>query len=149
MDNLKRDNSLLDEKLIMQIGFSTYKPRYCEWKQMFSYHEMKKIMEEARIIITHGGPSSFILPLQMKKIPIVVPRQKEFKEHINNHQMEFCEQLSNRYANIITVTDVRILKTIIFDYEKIIKKMNVKMNSNNSAFNQQFCQIVDQMFESG
>lgn len=47
-------------------------------------------------ILTSGGPASFIMPLQIGKTPIVVPRQHQFNEHVNDHQVEFAR---NRHAN--------------------------------------------------
>ena len=41
-------------------------------------------------ILTSGGPASFIMPLQIGKTPIVVPRQHQFNEHVNDHQVEFA-----------------------------------------------------------
>lgn len=46
-----------------------------------------------RIVITHGGPASFIMPLQIGKTPIVVPRQHQFNEHVNDHQVEFARNV--------------------------------------------------------
>ena len=39
---------------------------------------MIKNVADARIVITHGGPASFIVPLQVGKTPIVVPRSIGF-----------------------------------------------------------------------
>ena len=88
MDEYKKNN--IDEDIIIQTGFSTYIPQYCTWEKIFPYKDMLNYISEARIVITHGGPSSFILALQVGKIPIVVPRQKQFNEHVNNHQVEFA-----------------------------------------------------------
>ena len=35
------------------------------------YQQMVKNVADARIVITHGGPASFIMPLQIGKTPIV------------------------------------------------------------------------------
>ena len=64
-----------DEKVVMQTGYSTYEPKHCEWDKLFPYQKMVEMVNEARVVITHGGPSSFIMPLQIGKTPIVVPRQ--------------------------------------------------------------------------
>ena len=77
IDNLKKDG-VIQEDVIIQTGYSTY-----------PYQEMIKLVDEARIVITHGGPSSFIMPLQVGKTPIVVPRRYEFDEHVNDHQVSF------------------------------------------------------------
>ena len=83
VDELKRDG-IIKEDVLMQIGFSTYIPQYCEYKKLIPYQDMVKNVENARIVITHGGPSSFIMPLQVGKIPVVVPRQEKFNEHVKS-----------------------------------------------------------------
>ena len=59
-----------DEPVVIQSGCSTVEPHHCEWKDYYPYQTMQRYMEEARIVITHGGPSSFVTPLQFNKIPI-------------------------------------------------------------------------------
>ena len=59
VDELKRDG-IITEEVIMQTGFSIYEPKYCEWSKLIPYREMIKNVENAHIVITHGGPASFI-----------------------------------------------------------------------------------------
>lgn len=54
-------------------------------------------------ILTSGGPASFIMPLQIGKTPIVVPRQHQFNEHVNDHQVEFARNVAKRMGTIIEV----------------------------------------------
>ena len=54
IDNLKRDR-LITEKVVIQTGYSMYEPKYCTWNKFYSYQQMIKFVEEARIVITHGG----------------------------------------------------------------------------------------------
>ena len=95
------ENEIIKDEVIIQTGYSTYKPKFCKFNKMLPYQEMVKNVQNARIVITHGGPASFIMPLQYGKIPIVVPRQKKFNEHVNNHQVTFCKQVEDRYGNIL------------------------------------------------
>lgn len=145
VDELKRDR-VIDEEVIIQTGFCTYEPKYCKWQKLFPYSEMEKNVANARIVITHGGPSSFIMPLQIGKVPIVVPRQKKFDEHVNNHQVEFAESVRDRDGNIIVVEDVDKLSEVIENYEQIVKNMTAGVMSNNEKFCREFEKIVDQMF---
>lgn len=146
IDNLKK-NTIIKEEVIMQTGFSTYEPRYCEWKPLFPYTKMNELVREARIVITHGGPASFIMALQFDKIPIVVPRRKEFNEHINDHQSDFCKEVASRQGNIIKVDDIKQLKEIIVNYDKIVARMDIKKNSNNKKFCDEFSTMVDYLFK--
>lgn len=144
MDICKRDGAIEDE-IIMQTGYCTYEPRYCSWSKFFPYKQMVKNVADARIVITHGGPSSFIMPLQVGKIPIVVPRQKQFDEHVNAHQVDFSNQVAKRQGNIIVVENIDDLKETIINYESITKSMTAGLESNNVVFNEKFAKIVDDL----
>lgn len=143
IDNLAEKT---DEEIIIQTGFSTYKPKYCIWKEFFSYSEMKEYIQKARIVITHGGPSSFMAPLQIGKIPIVVPRRKEFDEHVNDHQLNFCRKVAKRQGNIIEVENIKELYEKITDYDEIVANMQTGLESNNSKFCGEFEKIVQRLF---
>lgn len=141
VDELKRDG-VIKEDVIMQTGFSTYEPQYCEWHKLIPYKDMIKNVEEARIVITHGGPASFIMPLQIGKTPIVVPRQYQYDEHVNDHQVEFAHNVQERMGTIITIDDINDLEDTIKNYDEIVSKMNHGMSSNNEIFCEKLSEIV-------
>ena len=147
VDDLK-GKGLINEDVIIQTGFSTYEPQYCEWSKLIPYQQMIRNVRDARIVITHGGPASFIMPLQIGKIPIVVPRRCEFNEHINNHQVEFAHNIAERMGTIISVDDISTLGNTILNYEQIIAKMKNRMNSNNSQFNENLKKIVAELMNT-
>lgn len=148
VDNLKRDG-VITEDIIIQTGFSTYEPKYCQWSKLIPYQQMVKNVADARIVITHGGPASFIMPLQIGKTPIVVPRQHQFNEHVNDHQVEFARNVSERMGTIILVEDIDTLEQAITNYDKIVAEMSHGMNSNNARFNQMLDELVARMFDEG
>lgn len=145
VDDLVRDGKI-KEDVVMQIGFTQYKPKYCKWQKLFPYSEMKEMMQKARIVITHGGPASFIMALQEGKTPIVVPRMAKYNEHVNDHQVDFSLAVNERYKNLIVVEDVENLGNIISDYDNLIKNMSSGTLSNNAVFNKKFKKIVDELF---
>lgn len=132
-----------DEEVVIQTGFSTYEPTHCRWQKLFPYGEMIKNVDDARIVITHGGPSSFIMPLQIGKIPIVVPRNHEFDEHVNNHQIDFCRKVEERQGNIIVVEDIQKLGETLEQYDSIVGNMKNGLTSNNERFCKEFEKIVN------
>ena len=144
IDNLKRDGIIVEE-VIMQTGFSTYEPKHCKWSKLLPYKEMVKNVAKARIVITHGGPASFIMPLQIGKTPIVVPRQKQFNEHVNDHQVDFAKAVAERMGTIILVEEINELRNIIANYDEIVAKMPSGMKSNNENFNNQLEQLVNEL----
>lgn len=141
VDRLRRNEDIAED-VIAQIGFSTYEPESCQWSRFFPYEKMCEYVAEARIVITHGGPSSFLAPLQIGKVPIVVPRQKRFGEHVNDHQVEFCRAVKERMGNIILVENVRALLGSIADYDRLVCRMLIGAKSNSDIFNEEFVKIV-------
>ena len=138
VDRLKKEGIITDEVFI-QTGFSTYEPQYCDWKNIISYSEMEDYMNRADIIITHGGPATFMGAIAKGKKPIVVPRQEKFGEHVNDHQLDFAYQVKNRHNNIEVIEDIKTLQHFL-KRDLIISKSTI---SNNKKFNEQLQQLIE------
>lgn len=134
-----------DEEVIIQTGYSTYEPKHAKWSKLYPYQRMLEIVDQARIVITHGGPSSFIMPLHIGKTPIVVPRQYRYNEHVNNHQVKFAKEVERRMGTIVVVEDIEKLDEVIAKYDGIRKDR--KNKSNNAKFNADLENIVEEMFK--
>ena len=113
--------------------------------KLFAYKVMEEYVNEAHIIITHGGPASFIMPMRIGKVPIVVPRQYQFNEHVNNHQVDFTKAVAERMGTIIPVIDIKELKDKILNYDDIVSSMKSGFSSNNGEFNRRLEEMVEQM----
>lgn len=133
IDSLAEEN-ITDDRFVIQTGFSGYIPKFCEYSEFFSYSDMAGLFDSARIVITHGGPSSFMSALKRNKIPIVVPRRKKFGEHINDHQLDFVRIFSERNKNIILAESREDIKESILNYDNIVKDMPEIFVSNNENF---------------
>ena len=144
IDELKRDG-IISEEVFMQTGYCTYEPKYCEWSKIIPYSEMIQKVRDARIVITHGGPATFIMPLQEGKIPVVVPRQFQFDEHVNDHQVDFAKFIEQRQGNIIVVTDIEELEKTITNYDELIHSSSNAVSSNNAKFNENIKAIIDSL----
>ena len=146
VDELKRDG-VIAEEVVIQTGYSTYEPKYCQWSKLIPYEQMVKNVEEARIVITHGGPASFIMPLQMGKIPVVVPRQSQYGEHVNDHQVEFTRNVAENMGTIILVEAINELASVISEYYQIVSGMKHSIVSNNQIFNERIENIATDLME--
>lgn len=140
VDRLKKEGIITDEVFI-QTGFSTYEPKYCEWKKIISYDEMDDYMNCADIVITHGGPATFMDVIARGKKPIVVPRQEKFGEHVNDHQLDFAYQVKNRYDNIEVIEDIKTLQQFL----KRDLSISENTTSNNKEFNERFRQEIEKV----
>ena len=136
--------SIFEDEVIIQKGYSTFVPQHCRCFDVLPYEKMLEYQQNARIIITHGGPASFIYPLSIGKIPIVVPRQKQYSEHVNDHQLEFCRQLKERNFPIILIEEIKDLSDFFFFFFWGME--GKEFYSHNVDFVEKFKSIVDTMF---
>lgn len=144
VDRLKGEG-IIEDEVIIQTGFSTYEPKYCKWSKLIPYSEMQQNIEEARIVITHGGPASFIAPLQIAKVPIVVPRQRKFDEHVNDHQLEFCKAVEERMGNIIVIEEIAELSKVYCKYNQMTNNIRTGIANHNIDFNRKLETIVEEL----
>lgn len=140
IDRLKKENLIQDEVFI-QTGYSNYVPKYCKWEKIISYEKMNQMIVESDIIITHGGPATFMGVIAKGKVPIVVPRQKKFGEHVNDHQMEFVEKVLNIY-NLTLITNISDLMACI---SKINEQQSTDLKTNNNLFMENFIDMIDDL----
>lgn len=114
------DSGAIQEAVICQSGYCTIEAKHVECHKQLPFDALQDLMAEARIIITHGGPASIMQALAHGVIPIVVPRQAEHGEHVDNHQCRFAEKMSNR---VLTVFDIQDLAGSILEYEERIANL--------------------------
>lgn len=129
-----REKGVIKEEVFMQIGYTKdYIPTCCEFKEFITNEKMKEYCEKARIIITHGGPGSIMLPFQLDKVPIVVPRNPKFNEHVDEHQILFTKKLVS-FNKVIGVFNIDDLEDIIENYDIYAGKCKVDSNSTLRKF---------------
>lgn len=93
------------EQVFIQTGFSKYRPRIAEYENMLRYQEMLAKIEEADVIISHGGPGCIMMALEANKLPVVAPRTSHLNEHVNDHQVYFASRLAAEHLCLL-VEDV-------------------------------------------
>ena len=99
--------------------------------------EVAGFIQEASFIITHGGVATIIEGLNYGKKIIAVPRLREYKEHVNNHQLQIIENFG-KSGYIIGVSGVEGIEDAL---EKVDGFVPRKYVSNNESF-------VDRLEES-
>lgn len=140
VDRLKEDG-IIEEEVFIQLGYSDYIPKNCKWKDMISYDEMDNYVKNSRIIITHGGPGSIFQCINYNKIPIVVPRNPEYDEHVDNHQIKFVRKLDEK-KSVIGIEDIDKLGDIIKRYEVLVNERKSQGPSNTENFNNNLALLI-------
>ena len=137
-----------DEEVVMQRGYASFVPEHCESKPLFSYEEMQELTDRARIVITHGGPSTIMMVLCRGKVPVVVPRRHDLGEHVNDHQVVFCDEYKELEDRFILIGDIDTLESVIDNYDEQVKEITAgKVVSHTKDFCDGLSKIVDQIFE--
>ena len=139
------EEGVITEDVFMQIGYTRdYTPIHCSYKEFITNEEMQEYSEKARIVITHGGPGSIMLPFQLEKVPVVVPRNPEFEEHVDEHQMLFTKKLES-FNKVIGVFDIDKLEDIIINYDEYASKCKVDSSSTLKNFVAAFEKEVEEL----
>lgn len=136
------EKNVINEEVFAQVGYSTYIPKFYKFSKFIDFDEMQEIEKKARIIITHGGPASFLQVLAKGKNPIIVPRRKKFEEHVNDHQFEFCKKLIEKNFQLCVVDEISELEKNILEYNN----NSNNFNSNNDDFIEKFTSEVRGLF---
>lgn len=139
------DKINVDEEIIVQKGKNnyTFKNSNVICYDYLSYDEMKKILSNARVVITHGGGGTIFKALNLKKKIIVVPRLSKYKEHINDHQLEFSMYLKDKNYCFVVENEEEFIESL----NKIDKYKFSKYVSNEKKFIRNIEKEIDKLLE--
>ena len=133
------ENLKTKEKIIVQAGHTKFKSDKMEILDFVDYQQMDKLIDEANLIITHGGTGSIVTPLKKGKKVIACPRLKKYHEHVDDHQQQivdiFCE-----VGYILKVDEDSNLTDLV---KEIKKKDMVKFVSNSKNFIKKIKKEID------
>ncbi|MGH8994518.1 MAG: glycosyltransferase [Acidimicrobiales bacterium] len=57
--------------------------------------ELLRAMEEADVVIAHAGIGSALMAMRAGKCPVLMPRQRAHREHVDDHQKEIATILGD------------------------------------------------------
>lgn len=101
------------EQVIMQIGYTNYKPVNAEYFTFLDdFEEVLKLNRDARVVVSHAGAGSIVTALKQKTPVIVIPRLKKYNEHLNDHQLEIAKAMSED-KNVTVIYNIESLEEIL------------------------------------
>jgi len=138
-------NSSNLKDVIIQCGYTKCEcnSKIIESIPFIKKEEIDKYILESDFVISHGGITILEILKLGKKI-LVVPREKRYKEHINDHQFELCEKLEKEGYLLVAKTKEEFLKQI----KKIKKFKPKKYLSNEKEFYDNLNDIIDTYIRS-
>ena len=119
----------IKDKVLVQAGYTKYKSKNMEIFKSVSSDRLEELMEEASLIITHGGVGSILTALKHHKKVIATPRLSKYNEHTNDHQKQIVEEFG-RLGYILPLKDLTKLDKIL-EKSKTFKPKDFKSNNEN------------------
>ncbi|MGH3926652.1 MAG: glycosyltransferase [Egibacteraceae bacterium] len=100
------------DEVVVQAGTSTYRCRGCRQFAYCTGPEFAALLDQATLVISHGGIGTLLRALRRRKRVIAIPRLRRYGEHHNNHQVEICTELARQGA-LFTSLDVADLPRLL------------------------------------
>ena len=117
-----------NQRIIAQTGYTEFNSRKMEIVPFMSIDLYKKYMEEADIVICHGGVGTIFDALYAGKKVLAIPRLAKYEEHVNDHQIEICDELEKEgyilYLKEYDIFDDIMKKLIETDLKKYVPNEN-------------------------
>ncbi len=122
----------IKEEIIIQRGYTKYTPKSKNCKNFEWASSLEECYKRARVVISHGGSSVWEFAYKYKKPLIIVPRRFEYKEHINNHQVEFAKSFCEKTGIAMILEMKELTPEFLKKYKKIagIDNHNLKKLQN-------------------
>lgn len=128
----------IDDEVIMQLGHTQFNTRHQSYDFSTSFEEDIKRTD---IIITHGGVGTIMNGLLNNKKVIVVPRLSKYNEHVDDHQLEITNKLTN-LGYIYSANSFEELKKLMDNIDQLSFKPYI---STNKEFNQKLNSLLEEL----
>lgn len=86
----------IQEPVFAQIGSSDYRPKNYQFERFLDADAFDAALTGADVLITHAGTGVILRAVKKEKKIVVVPRQKKWGEHVDDHQ----EQIAQMFAEL-------------------------------------------------
>lgn len=119
------DNGNIKEEVIVQNGYTKFDSKQMKLIKEIPQDEFNKLIDQANLVITHGGVGSIITAITKGKKVIAIPRLKKYNEHVNDHQIEIIDSF-NEKGYIIGIHSVEELGKALEEAENFKPQKYVK-----------------------
>lgn len=68
-------------------------PSVAQGHAMLAHSELKALVEQADVVVSHGGPATITEVRSSGTMPVVVPRDPALGEHVDGHQQRFARRM--------------------------------------------------------
>ena len=123
------EKGTIKDKVVVQAGQTKYKSDKMEIFDLLPGPDFDKLLDEADLIITHGGAGSILGAIQKGKKVIAAPRLQKYMEHHNDHQKQIIHEFYKK-GYILELNDFDKLGKLIMESASFQPK-KFKSNTDN------------------
>ncbi len=117
------EKGVIKDKVIVQAGQTKYHSEHMEIFDLLPAPEFEKLMDQADLIITHGGAGSILSAIKKGKKVIAAARLAKYREHHNDHQ----KQIIGEFASMGYILELK-------DFHKLGKLIEKSRNFKPKKF---------------
>lgn len=129
------EKGTIKDRVVVQAGQTKYESENMEIFDLVPAPEFEKLMDEADLVITHGGAGSILSAIKKGKKVIAAPRLAKYQEHHNDHQ----KQIIGEFAKLGYIQELK-------DFNKLgtmIKKINNFKPKKFESNTQNMIKLID------
>ena len=120
---------VIKDRVVVQAGQTKYESENMEIFDLVPAPEFNQLMDEADLVITHGGAGTILTAIKKGKKVIAAARLAKYKEHHNDHQKQIIGEFASR-GYILELRDFNKLGTMI-QKMKSFKPKKFESNTNH------------------
>lgn len=133
------DKGNIKEKVVAQTGCTLFEHKKIKTFDFVSKEEIEKLIDKAKLIITHAGVGTITECIVRNKKVIVVPRLKKYGEHTNDHQLQITKEFAMKNY-VLPLYDTKNLSKAL---EKVKTFKPVKYESNSENFKNKMIEYIN------
>ncbi|UAB78229.1 glucuronosyltransferase [Erythrobacter sp. SCSIO 43205] len=95
----------LGQEVIAQVGRGEYTPQNMEARISIAPAEFEQLVARCQLIVAHAGIGTVLTAQRFDKPIVLVPRQFEYSEHRNDHQIATARHLEGRPGVLIAMEE--------------------------------------------
>jgi UDP-N-acetylglucosamine transferase subunit ALG13 len=104
-----------DAEVVWQLGHTEPIPgmRASRIEEFITHDELTELMAGAHVVVCHAGVGSALQAMSVGRSPILVPRQTEHGEHVDDHQEQIAKRLDG--LGLATQVDAEALTAEVIE----------------------------------
>ncbi len=102
----------LPAPVFIQHGNTPFSCPDCETQSFVGMADFSIFIEQAELLIIHGGAGSVIHAIRAGKVPVVMPRRQKYGEHVDDHQVELSLELAKTKRIVVAMERSDLMRAI-------------------------------------